>query len=68
MLSDSSDGEGTQSEVPEVKFLTVEQAINESGGFGLYQFINVPLIGVAFILNGFFMYNLNFMTLLPTLM
>ena len=60
---ESSDNEG-----PEVRFLTVHEAIEEAGGFGKFQFLYVPLAGIGFISNGFFVYNLNYLTLLPELM
>ncbi|CAI2362399.1 unnamed protein product [Moneuplotes crassus] len=64
--SDSNDG--STETTPDIKYLNIAQAIDEAGGFGLFQLLYVPLIGISFIANGFFIYNLNFLTLLPTLM
>ena len=47
-------------EEPEIKILTINEAIEEAGGFGKFQMLYVPLAGLGFILNGFFIYNLNY--------
>ena len=47
-------------ELPEIKTLTLNQALEEAGGFGKFQMLYVPLAGLGFILNGFFIYNLNY--------
>ena len=64
--SESSESDDTNN--PEVRFLSVDEAIEEAGGFGRFQFLYVPLAGIGFIANGFFIYNLNYLTLLPELM
>jgi len=53
---------------PEVKFYSVPEAIERAGGFGTFQWIYCSLAGITFMANGFFIYNLNFLTLLPALM
>jgi hypothetical protein len=53
---------------PEVKFYSVPDAIEAAGGFGRFQMLYVPLAGIGFIANGFFIYNLNYLTLLPRIM
>lgn len=48
--------------------MSVADAIEEAGGFGRFQMLYVPLAGIGFIANGFFIYNLNYLTLLPKIM
>lgn len=61
--SDSSDDDL----VPNIKFYSVNEAIEAAGGFGKFQWIYVPLVGLSFIPSGFFIYNLNYLTLMPRL-
>ena len=46
----------------EVRFLSIHEAIDEAGGFGKFQFLFVPLAGIGFISNGFFVHNLNYIS------
>ena len=68
LVGTESDGSSSDDDGPEVRFLSVHEAIEEAGGFGKFQFLYVPLAGIGFISNGFFVYNLNYLTLLPELL
>mmetsp|Transcript_14712 Transcript_14712/g.17027 ORF Transcript_14712/g.17027 Transcript_14712/m.17027 type:complete len:139 (+) Transcript_14712:10-426(+) len=65
---ESEDSESESDEDPDVKFLSMQDAIEQAGGFGKFQCLYVPLAGIGFIANGFFIYNLNYLTLLPEIM
>lgn len=57
----------SESNQVEIKVYDIDQAIERAGGFGKFQWIYVSLAAVCFDMNGYFLQNLSYLTLIPVL-